>query len=261
MGAPYTDYLIADAVAIQNLPNHTSPRRSCICRTVSFRPSCGRCRRAEPGGSEPAGNRLRLRGVQQSSRRAGHVPPLVGAARPRERKRALAGQGQRYRDASSDARSGSSRHRAGAPRFCTVRGVCGSAVGAAVACRFVPGYLAAERAPHGGRCALGRRACRHLRRPNLAGRVAASLLHAVGLPELVTQSLDDYELSYWIRHAMPRRLRGSTPSLSVTVRPGRCSIRRGLRGISNRLSRPCMRGPQDGLPAAAFAVSRQDAPS
>ena len=29
--------------------------------------------------------------------------------------------------------------------------------------------------------------------PSFAGRVAASLLQAVGLPELVTRSLDDYE--------------------------------------------------------------------
>ena len=69
----------------------------------------------------------------------------------------------------------------------------GRASGPPPAGRSVPRHPALQRPHHGQRRLVGRPAGADLPGATFAGRVAASLLTAVGLPELVTTSLADYQ--------------------------------------------------------------------
>jgi len=61
--------------------------------------------------------------------------------------------------------------------------------------------------PHDGqRCAVDGTAGADLQRRHLRGRVAGSLLHAIGMPELVTESLGDYEQTALALAGAPQRL-------------------------------------------------------
>ena len=94
--------------------------------------------------------------------------------------------------------------------------------GAASPGRPVPRQSAGQ-CPYGGeRCALGRAPVLTCSGHSFIGRVAASLLHAVGLPELVT--------------AQPRRIRGAGASTGAGIAKRLQAIRRRLE--TNRLTHP-----------------------
>src|SRR5262249_31320510 len=96
--------------------------------------------------------------------------------------------------------------------------------------------------------------------PAFAGRVATSMLHAVGLPELVTTTLEDYE-------ALARKLAGDAPLLrSIRARlesnRPRCSLfdtARFARPPESACA-PLVRMGQRWEAARAFSVSPIDSP-
>lgn len=77
-----------------------------------------------------------------------------------------------------------------------------------------------------------------------AGRVAASLLQAIGLPDLVTRSLDDYEAlalrlarePALLASLMERlaRNRPTPPALHTLLRPARIRAERNARGLGSQ---------------------------
>jgi protein O-GlcNAc transferase len=72
-----------------------------------------------------------------------------------------------------------------------------------------------------------------------AGRVAASLLHAAGLPELITADLDQYEQLALRLAREPNILAELWSKLSGNLAATHSSIPAGLRAISRPPTRPC----------------------
>ena len=76
-----------------------------------------------------------------------------------------------------------------APRMAIDAPRCAASCGGSL-----PGYAALQFRHDGQRCALGRDSpCSPASARHFAGRAAASVLHAAGLQELVTNSLGEYE--------------------------------------------------------------------
>ena len=72
------------------------------------------------------------------------------------------------------------------------------------------------------------------------GRVAASLLHAVGLPELVTHNLEEYERKAAALAADARgACRACVSASPATAPPAPCSTSRGIRARWRPRSSPC----------------------
>jgi protein O-GlcNAc transferase len=72
-----------------------------------------------------------------------------------------------------------------------------------------------------------------------AGRVAGSLLRAIGLPELITESLEDYERKALDLARDPQRLTALRQKLEKTATPVRCSICQDTREILKRSTHGC----------------------
>jgi protein O-GlcNAc transferase len=92
---------------------------------------------------------------------------------------------------------------------------------------------------------------------SFAGRVAASLNHAVGLPELVTQSLDEYEA---LALQLARNPRCSPPTESGSrkiARPRRSSTRTAFAGTSSKPTQPCSRSSAEERSRAASPSPQQ----
>jgi len=93
---------------------------------------------------------------------------------------------------------------------------------------------------------------------SFAGRVAASLLHAIGLPELITGTLDDYEALALDLARDPDRL----AAIKARLARNRAScplfdtdrIRRHLESAYETMWQRCQRG----APPAGFAVARTE---
>ena len=74
---------------------------------------------------------------------------------------------------------------------------------------------------------------------SFAGRVAASLLNAVGLPELITRSLEEYEALALRLAQDPVLLASLKAKLCATAIPIRYSIPNALRAISKPHTKLC----------------------
>ena len=134
---------------------------------------------------------------------------------------------------------GGARDRSGASRLRRPLGAR-RASRAPSAGRPVPRHAALQRAHDGERRAVGRTAAVDLPRRILRGRVAASLLNAVGLPELVT-NLEDYE-ALALRLATDDSLRCRfRERLEGTRRLVHYLIRSAFGDTSRPLTRPCGR--------------------
>ena len=96
-------------------------------------------------------------------------------------------------DAQFMARSVNEGDCTGADRVCPFRARYRRAFCPASSRGFVSGYVALQCPRHRVRCALGGLPVVTCTGKAFAGRVGASLLHAIGLPELVTSSLAEYE--------------------------------------------------------------------
>ena len=91
-----------------------------------------------------------------------------------------------------------------------------------------------------------------------AGRVAASLLHAVNMPELITETLADYESLALALAREPERLAALKAKLAANRRTAPLfDTARFTRNLETAYRRMWVRA-QDGLPPESFAVSAAD---
>ena len=141
----------------------------------------------------PARAGLRVLRLQQHLQdHPGRVRRLDAAPRADTRQRAVALRGQRPVQGQPAGR-GCQAWRRSRPARIRSQAQDGGAPRPLPRGRPVPRHPALQRSHDGERRALGRAAGHHLRRETFAARVAGSLLHAIGLPELVTHTLSDYE--------------------------------------------------------------------
>ena len=237
----YIDYVIADHIVIPaERQAHSTPRRSSACPTryqpndasapiAARRPRARECRPARATVSCSAASTTATR----SRRRCSTSGCACSSAVPRQRAVAAARTTPR-RDAQSAPRgrerAASIRRGSCSRRACALAG----ASGAAAAGRSVPRHAALQRAHDGERRAVGGPAGADLPGQHFAGRVAASLLRAGGLPELITRDSADYEAlavglatrtrgargaprASWRETAPARRC--STPRVSAALEP------------------------------------------
>ena len=178
-------------------------RQPCFTEQIVHLPDCYQAndttRRIAPrdtdaGGMRPAGRGLRLLLLQHELEdHAGGVRRLDAAARGDPGERAVAAARQRGRRGQSAPGGGGARGRSGAARLRrrARRRTSTSRATAWPTCSWI--RCPTTRTPRPAtRCGRGLPllTCRG---ETFAARVAASLLSAVGLPELVTNSLEDYE--------------------------------------------------------------------
>ena len=172
-----------------------SARRSSICR-IAINPTIPSAR--SPSPRRPRGMRSARtgRGLLQLQRRlqdrACRVRDLDAAVARGARQRVVA-----LVDEFPDRRQSAPRRRCARRRSAPHRLLSALAPAAASGApqerRFVPRHAAGQRAHDRKRRAVGGFAARDVRGGHFISRVAGSLLTAVGLPELVTYSLADYE--------------------------------------------------------------------
>ena len=124
------------------------------------------------------------------------------------RKCALVDGCERERDEQSSPRGPSAGRKSLPSCLCATRRRPRSAPRPPPISRFVLGYFALQRAQHGQRCALDGKTFVDLPGRSFASRVGASLLEAVGLPNLVCATLSDYE-------ATARRLAANPDELQL----------------------------------------------
>ncbi len=194
-GADFIDYVIADEIVlpfdqqpfwsekIVHLPGcyQVNDTKRQIAERTPTRKECG----LPDGASSFAASTTTTRSRRRSS--------TFGCGFSTRSRGACCGSCATMRPPSRTCAGGrGSRHRPGASRLRRSPAARGAS-GAPPLGRFVPRHASRE-CPHDGeRCALGGLAGAHLIGKAFAARVAASLLHAVGLPELVTRSLEEYE--------------------------------------------------------------------
>ena len=195
-GADFVDYLIADRVVVPEdqrafyaeqvvyLPNSYQVNDS--DRAISAKPLT----RAELGLPETGfvfcclNNNYKI-----TPPRIRHLdaPPVA-----RRGQRSVAARRQCLDRRQPAPRSGSARHRRREARLRRTPPDGGTS-GAPALRRPVSRYLQRQRPHHRERRAMGRPAGAHPARLGFAARVAGSLLHAIGLPELATETAAAYE--------------------------------------------------------------------